>query len=61
VIGGRWLLGLLDVGVAAGLITRLLGRNGLRATSKVVSLLLAAIAVRLVREGLATFLQMPSS
>lgn len=39
----------------AGLITRLLGRNGLRATSKVVSLLLAAIAIKLIREGLASF------
>jgi multiple antibiotic resistance protein len=36
----------------AALITRLLGRNGLRAASKVASLLLAAIAVRLIREGL---------
>jgi multiple antibiotic resistance protein len=43
----------------AGLITRLLGRNGLRATSKVASLLLAAIAVKLVREGLAMLLQAP--
>lgn len=37
-------------------LTRLLGRNGLRATSKVVSLLLAAIAVRLVREGVLALL-----
>jgi multiple antibiotic resistance protein len=37
----------------AELVTRLLGRNGLRAISKVVSLLLAAIAVKLIREGLA--------
>jgi multiple antibiotic resistance protein len=37
---------------AAGTVTRLLGRNGLRASSKVVSLLLAAIAVKLIREGL---------
>lgn len=36
----------------AGQITRLFGRNGIRATSKVVSLLLAAIAVRFIREGL---------
>jgi multiple antibiotic resistance protein len=43
----------------ANLITRLLGRNGLRAASKVASLLLAAIAVRLIREGLVTFLQLP--
>jgi multiple antibiotic resistance protein len=34
-------------------VTRLLGRNGLRASSKVMSLLLAAIAVKLMREGLA--------
>ncbi len=34
-------------------IAALLGRNGLRATSKVASLLLAAIAVRLSRDGLA--------
>jgi multiple antibiotic resistance protein len=45
----------------AGLITRLLGRNGLRATSKVASLVLAAIAVKLVREGLAILLHAPSS
>jgi small neutral amino acid transporter SnatA (MarC family) len=44
-----------------GLITRLLGRNGLRAASKVASLLRAAIAVRLIREGPGTFLQTPSS
>jgi multiple antibiotic resistance protein len=37
----------------ADLVTRLLGRNGLRAASKVISLLLAAIAVKLIREGLA--------
>ena len=45
----------------AGLITRLLGRNGLRATSKVASLVLAAIAVKLVREGLAILLHAPGS
>ena len=38
----------------AEMVTRLLGRNGLRAASKVVSLLLAAIAVKLIREGLLT-------
>jgi multiple antibiotic resistance protein len=37
----------------ADALNRLLGRNGLRAASKVVSLLLAAIAVKLIREGLA--------
>ena len=45
----------------ASLITRLLGRNGLRAASKVASLLLAAIAVKLIREGLSTFPLIPSS
>ncbi len=33
-------------------LTRLFGRNGLRAASKVVSLLLAAIAIKYIREGL---------
>jgi multiple antibiotic resistance protein len=37
---------------AAGKITHLFGENGLKAASKVVSLLLAAIAVKLIREGL---------
>jgi multiple antibiotic resistance protein len=45
----------------ASLITRLLGHNGLRAASKVASLLLAAIPAKLIREGLATFLLAPSS
>jgi multiple antibiotic resistance protein len=36
----------------ASRVERLLGRTGARAVSKIVSLLLAAIAVRLVREGL---------
>lgn len=40
----------------AGALTQLFGRNGLRAASKVISLLLAAIAVRLIREGLAAIL-----
>nr|MDA8219486.1 hypothetical protein [Dehalococcoidales bacterium] len=35
----------------ANKITELLGRNGLRAASKVASLLLAAIAVKFIREG----------
>jgi multiple antibiotic resistance protein len=35
----------------ADAVTRLLGRNGLRAASKVISLLLAAIAIKLIREG----------
>jgi small neutral amino acid transporter SnatA (MarC family) len=43
---------------AAGL-TRLLGRNGLRALSKVVSLLLAAIAVQYIRLGVLAILQRP--
>lgn len=41
---------------AAGAVTRLFGRNGLRAVSKVVSLLLAAIAVKFIREGLVAIL-----
>jgi multiple antibiotic resistance protein len=41
----------------AGELTRLFGRNGLRAASKVASLVLAAIAVRLIREGLLGILQ----
>jgi multiple antibiotic resistance protein len=41
----------------AGQLTRLFGRNGLRAASKVTSLILAAIAVRLIREGLLTMLE----
>jgi multiple antibiotic resistance protein len=41
----------------AGELTRLFGRNGLRAASKVASLVLAAIAVRLIREGLVGILQ----
>src|SRR4030081_3809696 len=40
----------------AGELTRLFGRNGLRAASKVISLVLAAIAVRLIREGLLAML-----
>lgn len=42
--------------VGAEAVTRLFGRNGLRAVSKVVSLLLAAIAVRFIREGLTDIL-----
>jgi multiple antibiotic resistance protein len=38
-------------------LTRLFGRNGLRAASKVASLVLAAIAVHLIREGLLAVLQ----
>jgi multiple antibiotic resistance protein len=37
-------------------ISRFLGRRGLRATSKVMSLLLAAIAVHLIRRGLLAWL-----
>ena len=40
----------------AGDITRGVGRNGLRAASKVVSLVLAAIAVRLIRDGVLVIL-----
>lgn len=39
-------------------ITRLFGRNGLRAGSKVISLLLAAIAIKYIREGVVAALQM---
>jgi small neutral amino acid transporter SnatA (MarC family) len=41
-------------------LTRLFGRNGLRAASKVTSLVLAAIAVRLIREGLLAMSQQPT-
>jgi multiple antibiotic resistance protein len=44
----------------AGELTRLFGRNGLRAASKVASLILAAIAVRLIREGLLAITQSPT-
>jgi multiple antibiotic resistance protein len=44
----------------AGQLTRLFGRNGLRAASKVMSLILAAIAVRLIRDGLFAILGLPS-
>jgi multiple antibiotic resistance protein len=43
----------------AAQLTRLFGRNGLRAASKVMSLVLAAIAVRLIREGLLAMMQQP--
>lgn len=41
---------------SAAVLIRLLGRNGLRAASKVVSLLLAAIAVKYIRDGLVVIL-----
>ncbi|MHB0869699.1 MAG: MarC family protein [Chloroflexota bacterium] len=41
----------------AGAVTRLFGRNGLRAGSKVISLLLAAIAIKFIREGIMAVLQ----
>lgn len=44
----------------AGQLTRLFGQNGLRAASKVTSLILAAIAVRLIRDGVLVILQHPS-
>jgi multiple antibiotic resistance protein len=44
----------------AGHLTKLFGRNGLRAASKVTSLVLAAIAVRLIREGLLAIMQSPA-
>lgn len=43
----------------AGSIIRLFGRNGLRAVSKVISLLLAAIAIKFIREGITMVLQPP--
>ena len=43
----------------AGDLSRLLGNNGLRAGSKVVSLLLAAIAIKLIREGVVAIIQLP--
>ncbi|MCL4369299.1 MAG: MarC family protein [Chloroflexi bacterium] len=42
-------------------LTRLLGRNGLRATSKVISLLLAAIAIKFIREGVMLILNLPTT
>lgn len=42
--------------VQAGHLTNQFGRNGLRAVSKVISLLLAAIAVAYIRDGLSTIL-----
>ncbi len=43
----------------AGLVTRLFGRNGLRAASKVISLLLAAIAISYIRQGITAIALMP--
>jgi multiple antibiotic resistance protein len=43
----------------ADTVLRLFGRNGLRAASKVASLLLTAIAVKLIREGLLVVVQQP--
>ncbi|MBI2954605.1 MAG: hypothetical protein HYY30_09850 [Chloroflexi bacterium] len=40
----------------AASIIQLFGRNGLRAASKAASLLLAAVAIKLIREGIAAFL-----
>ena len=40
---------------AAPYIDRLLGKSGARAVSKVASLLLAAIAVMIVRKGIETY------
>ena len=39
-------------------IDRVLGRAGMRAISKIASLLLAAIAVRMIRQGVMVFLRM---
>lgn len=41
----------------ASALTQLFGHNGLRAASKIASLLLAAIAVKLIREGVVAILQ----
>lgn len=43
--------------LGANQLARLLGQNGLRAASKVVSLLLAAIAVKFIREGVTGILR----
>ncbi|MCL4534392.1 MAG: MarC family protein [Bacteroidetes bacterium] len=43
----------------AGDLTRLFGQNGLRATSKVISLLLAGIAIKFIREGVMLILGLP--
>ena len=40
----------------AARLTHLLGTGGLRAASKVISLLLAAIAIKIIREGMAAIL-----
>ncbi|MHB1132803.1 MAG: MarC family protein [Chloroflexota bacterium] len=45
----------------ASTIARLFGSNGLRATSKVASLLLAAIAIKFIREGILTILYLPTT
>jgi multiple antibiotic resistance protein len=62
VTGAAFLLNLVlawRLFVRAGRLTRLFGRNGLRAASKVTSLILAAIAVRLIRDGLVVIAQRP--
>lgn len=41
---------------AAELLTRLLGESGMRALSKIASLILAAIAVMIVRKGIMSYL-----
>lgn len=54
---------ILIVGLAfreAKTIDRVLGRSGMRALSKVASLILAAIAVRMVRQGIMIFLVVTS-
>ena len=55
---------ILVVGLAfqsAKTIDRILGRAGMRALSKVASLILAAIAVRMIRQGVMIFLVVTSS
>jgi multiple antibiotic resistance protein len=41
---------------ASEFLTRLLGNSGMRALSKVASLILAAIAVMIVRKGIMSYL-----
>lgn len=42
-------------------ITHLFGRTGLAAASKVASLLLSAIAIKLIREGVGILMQAPGA
>jgi len=54
------LINILLAGVVfrySGVLNRLLGKSGMRACSKIASLILATIAVRMMREGLEMFLK----